>query len=188
MSISMTEEDMKDLCDQVAEVAARVALETYQEKCRKDKKRRHDRRLHNTELLLRNYHMFKLSVKDAVYSVKQLEDENANGILSLMDDRDDTDITIESIKKSKVRTAAIVSHIDKMLEVYRIYCEQSYDELDQRRYEVLYDRYIVDPGLTVTDIAEKQYISKESVYGDLKIAKERMAALIFGIDGLNIQA
>lgn len=185
--ISITKEDLQALCDRAADTAARVAIEKFLEKNQKDKEHRHDRRLHNTDMLLRNYHMFKLSIEDAVYTVKQLEEENAGGILSLMDDRDDTDITIESIKKSKIKTAAIVAHIDKMLDVYKIYCEQSSDELDQRRYEVLYDRYIADPPCTVTEIAEKQVMSKESVYIDLKIAKERMAALIFGIDGMNIQ-
>lgn len=185
--VVILKEDLERICEKAAEVGSRTAVDKLKEEEKAEGKRRHDRRLHNTELLLRNYHMFKLSVADSVYTVKQLEEENANGILQLMSDRADADITIESIKQSKLKTAAIVAHIDKMLEIYQIYCERSSDELDQRRYETLMDRYIATPALTAPEIAEKQCVSKESVYSDLKIAKERMAALIFGIDGMNVR-
>lgn len=185
--VVISKEDLDRICEKAVEVGTRTAVDKLKEEEKAAGMRRHDKRLHNTELLLRNYHMFKLSIEDSVYTIQQLEEENANGILQLMGDCKDPDITIESIRASKLKTAAIVAHIDKMLEVYKIYCERSYDDLDRRRYEVLIDRFISNPSLTVPEIAEKQCVSKESIYGDLKIAKERMAALIFGIDGMNTQ-
>ena len=40
--------------------------------------------------------------------------------------------------------------------------------------------------MTVKEIAKKWNMSKENVYSDLKIATERLSALIFGVDGLNL--
>ena len=75
-----------------------------------------------------------------------------------------------------------------MLGLYKIYCEKSVNpKIDQRRYEVIWDMYLANQLLTAEEIANKQHISKESVYSDIKIAIERLAALIFGVDGLNVQ-
>lgn len=71
--------------------------------------------------------------------------------------------------------------------IYRAYCEKSSNILDIRRYEVVYDMYIAEESLTVKDIAKKKSMSKENVYSDLKIATERLSALIFGVDGLSVR-
>lgn len=184
--VVISQEDLDRICEKAAEVGSKTAVNKLKEEEKINSKRRHDRRLHNTDILLRNYRMFKLSVEEAVYSTKQLEEENAQGILQLMSDRSDPEITIDAIRESKIKTATIVAHIDKMLHIYRIFCDESQDDLDRRRYETLVDKYITNPALTVQEIADKQSTSKELVYKDLKIAKERMAALIFGIDGMNV--
>ena len=55
-----------------------------------------------------------------------------------------------------------------------------------RRYEVIWDMYMATDTLSVKEIAEKQHISKDTVYSDLRVAVERLTALIFGVDGLNV--
>lgn len=45
---------------------------------------------------------------------------------------------------------------------------------------------MAEPVLSVKEIAEKQNMSKENVYSDLKVAEERLTALIFGVDGLKV--
>ncbi len=47
--------------------------------------------------------------------------------------------------------------------------------------------YIAEESLTVKDIAKNKSMSKENVYSDLKIATERLSALIFGVDGLSVR-
>lgn len=181
-------EEMEKLMAHAGEAGANAAMKKVEDERKASKNRIKDRRLRNTELLLRNYNMFKLSVENSVYTVRQTEEEqSANDILNIMMDREGGEQVVESIKKSYVKTIIILKHIDTMLELYHIYCERSCDELDQRRYEILIDRFITNPALSVKDIASKHNISKESVYSDLKVAKERVSALIFGIDGVTMK-
>jgi len=85
-------------------------------------------------------------------------------------------------------TAIIVSHIETMFGLYDAYCEKSPNQdIDRRRYEVVWDKYMAEPVLTVKEIAAKHNMSKENVYSDLRVAEERLTALIFGVDGLKVR-
>ena len=167
-----------------------IELMTVQIDCEERKKeysQKADKRLRNTKLLLRNYHMLKEHAERSVFGRVQMK-ESALDILESMMSLYDNKVIIESIKRSATRTAIIVSHIETMLGLYKIYCEKSVNpKIDQRRYEVIWDMYLANQLLTAEEIANKQHISKESVYSDIKIAIERLAALIFGVDGLNVQ-
>ena len=46
---------------------------------------------------------------------------------------------------------------------------------------------MAEKTMSVKEVAEKQNMSKENVYADIKIAIERLTALIFGVDGLKVQ-
>ena len=46
--------------------------------------------------------------------------------------------------------------------------------------------YMADNTLPVKEIADKQNISTRNVYEDIKVATERLSALIFGVDGLKV--
>lgn len=90
--------------------------------------------------------------------------------------------------KIRTRTAIIVSHIETMFGLYDAYCEKSPNQdIDRRRYEVVWDKYMAEPVLTVKEIAAKHNMSKENVYSDLRVAEERLTALIFGVDGLKVR-
>lgn len=174
----MDEEQIKKIC----ETSSKAAIASYKAEMKKDRKHYYDRRRHNTDLLLRNYKMFRLSMENAICSLQALEEDmETEGILNLMMEDDSA---LQSIRNSKGKTIALVKHIDRMTEIYRIFCERSTDPLDIRRYNMLYDRYLAEENLTVSEIAEKYIVSKESVYGDLRIAKERLSALLFGADAL----
>ena len=114
-------------------------------------------------------------------------EESALDILESMMTMYDNEVIIESIKRSATRTAVIVSHIETMFGLYEAYCDKSQNrDIDMRRYEVIWDMYMAADTLSVKEIAEKQHISKDTVYSDLRIAIERLTALIFGVDGLNV--
>lgn len=103
-------------------------------------------------------------------------------------DKIDYDGEFESIKRSATRTAIIVSHIETMFGLYDAYCEKSPNQdIDRRRYDVVWDKYMAEPVLTVKEIAAKHNMSKENVYSDLRVAEERLTALIFGVDGLKVR-
>lgn len=184
--IILSKEDLDTMMKEAAEIGARVALDRLAEEKKNMHKKAADRRLHNTRLLLRNYRMLKSNTENSVYGRSQMEESAADVLCSMMNLYDD-EVIVDAIKRSSTRTAIMVSHIDTMLEMYNVYCDKSPDQLDRRRYEVLYDRYIAEEPLSVNQIAKKQHMSKDSVYTDIKIAVERLSTLLFGVDGLHAQ-
>lgn len=185
--ITLTPEQLKDVYQKAAEIGAREALKAYEQERKKEHGKRADRRLHNTKLLLRNYHMLKEHAENSVFGRTQME-ESALDILESMMTLYDNELIIESIKRSATRTAIIVTHIETMFGLYEAFCEKSSNrEIECRRYEVVWDKYLADTPMTVRDIAKKHNMSKENVYSDLRIAEERLTSLIFGVDGLKVQ-
>ncbi|RKJ46615.1 hypothetical protein D7X98_04145 [bacterium 1XD8-76] len=177
----------KEMYEKAAEIGAKEALKTFEQERKRENNSRVDRRLRNTKLLLRNYHALKEHAEHSVFGRTQMEESAANILESMMSIYDD-EVVIESIKRSATRTAVIVSHIDTMFGLYAAYCERARNpDVEKRRYEILWDMYMAREVLSIEEIAEKQHISARKVYFDLKDATERLSALIFGVDGLNIQ-
>ena len=189
-AIIITKMELNALMDETVKKAIRYAtaeaIKVYETRAKAEYKERADKRLRNTKMLLRNYRMLKKHAAEAVFTRDQVT-ENAFDILeSMMKGKDD--FAVESIQRSVTRTAIMIDHIDSMLESYRRSCNDEYaTEADIRRYEVLYDMYIGDPPMSADEIADKYFISKSAVYADLRVAIERMTALLFGVDGLMLR-
>lgn len=185
--ISITPEQLKDIYERAAAIGAKEALKAFEQERKKEYSGRADRRLRNTKLLLRNYHMLKEHAENSVFGRTQME-ESALDILESMMSMYDNEVIIESIKRSATRTAVIISHIETMFGLYEVYCDKASNrEIEMRRYAVIWDMYMADNTLSAKEIAEKQHMSKDNVYADLRMATERMTALIFGVDGLNVR-
>ncbi len=184
--VLITARQLKDIYEKSALIGAREALRAFRQKQKEDYINRADRKLHNTKLLLRNYHMLKDHADQSVFGRTQIE-ESALDILESMMSMYDNEVIIESIKRSATRTAIIVSHIEKMFRLYYSYCDNSVTrEIDMRRYNAIWDTYMADTPLSVKDIAKKQNISRDSVYSDIRISVEKLTSLIFGVDGLRV--
>ena len=185
--VVLTHEQLKDIYEEAAAIGAKEALKIFEQERKKEQGKRADRRLRNTKLLLRNYHMLKEHAENSVFGRTQME-ESALDILESMMSIYNDEVIIQSIKNSATRTAIIVSHIETMFGLYYSYCDRSANrEIDLRRYNVVWDMYMAEDTLSAKEIAEKQNISKDSVYSDLRVGIERMTALIFGVDGLNVR-
>lgn len=185
--VILTHEQLKDIYEKAAAIGAKEALKVFEQEQKKASGKRADRRLRNTELLLRNYHMLKEHAENSVFGRIQME-ESALDILESMMSMYDNEVIIESIKRSVTRTAVIVSHIETMFGLYEAYCSNAPNrEIEMRRYEVVWDMYMADNTLSAKEIAEKQHMSKDNVYADLRVATERLTALIFGVDGLKVR-
>ncbi len=185
--ISLTPEQLKEIYEEAAAIGAKEALNIFEKERKKEYNNRKNRRLRNTKLLLKNYHMLKEHAENSVFGRTQME-ESALDILESMMSIYDNEVIIESIKRSATRTAVIVSHIETMFGLYATYCDNSQTrEIDMRRYEVIWDMYMAENILSVKEIAEKQHMSKDTIYMDLKVAIERLTALIFGVDGLKVR-
>lgn len=168
-----------------AAIGAKEALKAFKQEREKEYRRNADRRLRNTKLLLRNYHMLKEHAENSVFGRTQIG-ESAIDILESMMSFYDDEVIIESIKRSATRTAVIVAHIETMFGLYHAYCDKSNNRnTDMRRYGIVWDIYMAKDTLSVCEAAKKYNISTRSAYDDIKIASERLSALIFGVDGLN---
>lgn len=169
------------------EVGIKAAMDYLAEEKEKARKSRYDRRLHNTRLLMKNYRLFKKHAEGAIFNAKQVK-ESAIDILDGLDDTMLSDNAyVEGIKKSQQRTIVILHHIDEMLRFYKISCEQSGKPEDLRRFRVITAMYIDEPKMTAQQIAEKENIETRTVYKDITNAIKPISALIFGIDGLNVE-
>lgn len=184
--VVMTQKQFQEVYEKAAEIGAAQAIKTFNSERAEERKRRRKRKLRNTELLLRNYHMLKENAENSVFGRAQME-ESAADILEEMMSLYNDEIIVESIKNSATRTAIIMSHVDAMISLYQIYCEKSENrDIDLRRYNVIWDRYLADDPMTVEALADKYHMTKQNVYADLRIATERLTALIFGVDGLTV--
>lgn len=184
--VTLTQEELNGIYERAASIGAKEALKTFEQEKKKEHGKRADRRLHNTKLLLRNYHMLKEHAENSVFGRAQME-ESALDILESMMSLYDSEVIIESIKRSATRTAVIVSHIETMFGLYAAYCDKAPNrEIEKRRYEVVWDMYMAEVTLSAKEIAKKQNMSKDNVYADLRVATERLTALIFGVDGLKV--
>lgn len=185
--VTLTHEQLKNIYENAAAIGAKEALKVFEQERKKEQGKRADRRLRNTKLLLRNYHMLKEHAENSVFGRTQME-ESAIDILDSMMSVYDNEVIIESIKRSATRTAIIVSHIDTMFGLYEAYCNNAANrDVEMRRYEVVWDMYMADIVLSAKEIADKQNMSKDNVYADLRVATERLSALMFGVDGLKVR-
>lgn len=167
-----------------AKVGAEAALKAFSDQMEKVKSERVDRRLRNAKLLLRNYRAFKAHAENALYDARDL-DEDAYDIIDLMSDNwKDSDLFVDSIRQSAARTCTIVRHIDTMLGLYRAFCENAENTEEMRRWDVINGRYISEEQKSIKEIADKYGVTERTIYRDEDIAIERIAALIFGIDGI----
>ena len=131
--------------------------------------------------------MLKEHAEKSVFGRTQMK-ESALDILESMMSIYNDEVVIQSIKNSATRTAIIVSHIETMFGLYYSYCDKSIKrDIDLRRYNVVWDIYMSEDMLSAKEVAAKYNISKDSVYSDLRVGIERLTALIFGVDGLNVR-
>lgn len=183
MLITLSKEDLQELMEKAAVAGAKAGIDRYEAELKDRQKKYRDKRYHNTKLLLRNYRMLQINAENSVFGRSQME-ESAADILDNMMNMYNDEVIVESIKTSATRTAIIVSHVKTMIQMYQICCEQSGNEIDKRRYDIIYGLYISDPKITRKELMDKWNISSDTTYTDEKIAIERLSALIFGVDGL----
>jgi len=168
------------LLEQVAKISAETAVQTaieyLEQEKQKQKKMKRDRRLRNIKLLLRNYRSFTVHCEGIKVGLDRL-----NNMLQI-DDLETDEAAIESIKRSKERTLAIVKFIDQMLEVYKVLSERSEKPEDLRQYQTIYKMYIASEKYSAEKIAECHKVDVRTVYRDINSACETLSGLIFGAD------
>lgn len=136
-----------EMMQEIVRVASETAIEKFQHEAERNRKAVKDKRLHNTKLLLQNYHCFVEHSKSAVYEASQLsEDDDFEELMEELMSQSDGRVrvpVVRSIQESAAHTRIIVQHIDRMLEYYKFRCEHSKRVEEMRRYRTIYDLYII---------------------------------------------
>ncbi len=171
---------MPKLTDEYVVLISKTAIETYENHKQQQEQKKHDRRLRNIKLLLRNYRSFVRHCKDIKLEIQDINEEIEWAAL------DSEEFKLESIKRSKEKTLAMVRYIDKMLAVYKVMCEEEGAEA-KRRYHVISSLYINSPKMSVKELSDVHFISERTIRRDREKACEALAVLMFGIDAVRFK-
>ena len=176
-----------------AAAGAKAAMEAIEaERTEREKRMQRERRelparrKANVKLLLRNYRALKEHAENAVYDAADCE--SPVEILEDMMQGRDYSVKVESIMNSAARTALMVEHVKTMLELFHTYCRDKNTPTWDRRWVVINKLYLQDDQTSVPELAYEYGTVEQSIYNDIDVACERIAAFMFGIDGLALNA
>lgn len=169
-----------------AEIGAKAAVRAVERERKNYRKQQYDWKYHNTKLLLRNYRRLNEYYKNSVFSTEAAEeaDESFEDVMRSMGRPADEEIFVESIQKNYLATKIIMTHVNKMLDCYRIMCERSSRQDDKRHWRVLEGLYIAENYTTAEEIARQEHIDKRTVYKDIDVCAADLTALFFGVGGI----
>ena len=159
---------ISNVSEQAKELAKEVVFEI--------KKQQKDKRLHNTKLLMKNYDKLK----------NHIEKVNSDGFKGyfgeeLQDALEENDIFLNSVLRTKARTAQMVSCIDISLEILA-------DEYEENGTYYIYDAFYMYyiEKLTYEDIAEKLNTGKNTPARWAKEVLNKLNILLWGVEALGI--
>ncbi|MFR3071995.1 MAG: hypothetical protein ACLTK8_04210 [Paeniclostridium sp.] len=160
--------------DLIKSMAKKVAKEAVFEIANKGK----NRRLHNTKLLMRNYNVLKEHMKGDGENIKiefkSLDEENPYMKVEFM--------WLESIARSKARTANILKYIEDKLD----FLEKRF--IDSKEYEKFkaFDLFFIEEK-TSEEIQEILGCGKNSPKKWCDKVINELSVLLWGIDALHIE-
>lgn len=156
------------------EIITQEVIKQFKEQHKKMQKQEKDWRLRNTKLLLENYHR----LRDHCESIDQELEEYEDTVFIL------EELTLESLMKYKLKTVKMMKHFDRMLKHYERDCENGSEE-EQRRYKVIYHRYLSETRVTVQKLCEMYSVEQGTIYRDTKLAINDISVLLFGLVALD---
>jgi hypothetical protein len=157
--------------EEVKRIAKEVSREVLSEMIQ-DKK---DKRLHNTRLLMRNYN-----------SLKEHINSKSDGSIEIKVDIDDevlkTDyIWLESVARSKTRTAKMMQYVDSKLEYIKNKFKEKKEYEKYRAFEMYFIEYKSNE-----EIFEELGCGKNSPRRWTELIIKELSILLWGIDALGI--
>ena len=169
-----------------SEIASETALKTIEKQQQADAKAIKDRRIHNTKLLLRKYRLFNEHIGSSTFKESQINLAMAIDFSQEMyDPGNRADQVVNGILNSTKKTKIILSHINSMLHIYDIYCNEHDSEQMKRRYDTLYGKYIADERVSYEEMAEKWNVDVRTIRRDVHAAENDFSVLLFGVDWLH---
>ena len=179
--VTLSLEELQTIISEAATKAATIACDNMERKHASRMKIERDKRLHNTNLLLKEYRTLKAGCRNAIFT-KNEKVKVDDVIEEIMEAKNDA-VVVESIKRSAERTEIILDHIDNALEIFRMSCAKG-GEKEKRSYKVIKGLYINKEEKSIKELAKEFEVSEVTIHGDIKSAKEKLSVLFFCIDGL----
>ncbi|WP_051685343.1 hypothetical protein [Clostridium sp. KNHs205] len=156
--------------DDLIEKAVKKAIKEYSNE-QKAKSRK--KALHNTKLLLKNYHKIQESIEEGVSEAMQLEQEYL--VLNESDE-----LYIESIKRSKLRSLVIITNVDKALASIQEECKR---KGVPEKYSAFTDCML--NGKTYDEAAEGYYTCKQTIGRWVTDLTKEVSIRLFGVEGID---
>lgn len=184
--IIMAEQDVMALLKKAVKEGAREGIAAYEKKQARIISERSAMVRNNAKTLVKHYRQLKEMEKTSVYDSDTVTDLTLSGIFDYMlDECQQGEFELTSTKKNMLITGMLMNHIDIQLENYKRECERSNIPEIQRRYRIIEMLYLNNRPVKVDDVAEVENIDKSNVYRTLEKAYDDLAALFFGVEGLN---
>lgn len=157
--------------DEIIERATYKAIKIYEKEKIIDQRKKV---LHNTKLLMKHYNDLKEHAESAVETISEINFNDCNVV-----DLDKDDLYILSIKRSKIKTLIMISHIDASLALL----EQKQMKLNTiYKYDALEMFYIQEKSYE--DIQEKLSCGKNTPARWINQMLNELSILLFGVDGI----
>jgi hypothetical protein len=155
--------------NEVKKLAKEVSKELIKEDYEKKKKSIY----HNTRLLMKYYNDLKIHYEKGVSDVKDMDIDIEN--------MDESDLYIYSIKHSKIKTLIMISHLDFAMAALKNKQKKNGTFEKYRAIELYYIH-----NLTYSVVAEKLNCSEMSVRRWIKEMTTDLGIFLFGIEGLKL--
>ncbi|MBC6300315.1 hypothetical protein [Listeria booriae] len=163
--MKLSKSDIRLIITTVKEVNRNELEEQFQE--------RKNWKLRNVKLLMTHYRLLKSYCDDVTGKI--------DGIENVLAELGRESLVLQSINDNKIKTQAMMRHVDNVLNVFHDNCKLGNQE-DSRRWRLLYEFHMKEPQISNNKLCEKYNVSKTSLYRELNKAYETLVILMFGID------
>jgi hypothetical protein len=165
----------------IDEMISRATKEAIKEYDREKKQEQRKKVFHNTRLLLSHYNDLKNHVENAIDDINKLKDHELVKSDYIDMSKEYDEFYILSLKRSKIKTLIMVSHIDMALEILK---QKQYRACSIEKYEALRMFYIDEK--TYEEIQEYFKCGINTPRRWINETTNELSILLFGIDGLKL--
>lgn len=137
-----------------------------------EKKQRKNQILHNTRILMESYIEMRKHIENAISESEEMEEEEFGVFKS-------ENIYLQSIRRSKLKTALMISNIDRALEEVRTEQEKNGTLY---KFEAFRMHYV--EGKTFEEVADNMNCGKNTPSRWSKELIRKMSVKLFGVDGI----
>lgn len=189
---TISQDDLEAMLAEASRRGGEAGLTAFRESYAESRKQRANDTFNATKVLIKKYRDFKAMAQKSIYDAETADDNASDEYLSDVISQlmqygvDKRELDIVSNKKRVYKTIALMSHVDVMLEAYRIKCCHSLNSDEQRRYRVIKALYLDDAPISTYELCEIEHIGTTTLYATINKAISDLSILIFGIDGIRM--